>query len=370
MRVLFVTDALNNGGAERQLTLLVSSLLPSHSVTVLSLGDGPFCDALRELGAPVEVFPRRYRYDVFPAIKMWRAASAFGPDIVHSWGRMASWAMLPFCRGARVPLLGVVRDASPSNGRPRGRSSAVAISHLVVANSHAGLDSNHIGEARGRVVYNGFDESRFASIARTIGPSRFPAVARVVMTARMSPQKDWQTLLRVARRLATAEKGRWEFIAVGNGPDRDGLMLESADLVAEGVLAFPQGGTEVLPIVARADIGVLLTNTRIHAEGCSNSIMEYMACGLPVVCTDCGGNSEVVEAGRTGYLVPPSDDDALEARLRELRDDPLRARAMGDAGAGRLREEFSVQAMLDGYLAAYAWALSVSAGRAARPNDT
>jgi glycosyltransferase involved in cell wall biosynthesis len=362
MRVLLVTDALNNGGAERQLALLAASLPPSHAATVLSFDGGSFCNALQERGVPVEVFPRRYRYDVAPALRMWRAADAVDADVVHSWGRMASWAMLPFCRRARTPLVGVIRNAHPPRGLAAARPRAIAFEDLVVANSRAGLIAFGVPEARGRVVYNGFDVSRLASTHRAAGPSPFPALTTVVMTARMSIEKDWSTLFRAARRLVAAEDGRWHFIAVGHGPDRDRLMREAADLVSGGVLTFPPGGIEVLPIVASADIGVLLTNVSVHAEGCSNSIMEYMACGLPVVCTDCGGNPELVEEGRTGHLIPPSADKMLAARLRELRDEPARARLMGEAGARRLREAFSVQAMVGGYVSAYDWACSRQGG--------
>ena len=118
-----------------------------------------------------------------------------------------------------------------------------------------------------------------------------------------------------------------------------------------------EGVADVLPIVAAADIGVLLTNADIAAEGCSNTLMEYMACGLPVVCTDTGGNPEVVLEGRTGHLVPPAGVQALAARLRELRERPDEARTLGEAGRQRLLERFSVAAMVEGFVDAYDWAL-------------
>ncbi len=118
----------------------------------------------------------------------------------------------------------------------------------------------------------------------------------VVMAARMHPAKDWRLFFEAARALAREEPG-WRFVAVGDGPERATLLAEAADLVDAGVMEFPEGGLEVLPLIAAADIGVLVTDPRYHAEGCSNSIMEYMACGLPVVCTDSGGNPELVPTG-------------------------------------------------------------------------
>lgn len=358
MRVLFVTGRLGLGGAERQLALLAASLPSSHSATVFSLEGGLFCDALRDLGVPVEVLARRYRFDVAPAVRMWRAAGAIGPDVVHSWSWMTTLAMVPFCRRAGVPLV----DATIQHGRRfTANRLGMALADGVVANSRAGMVAYGISEARGRVVYPGLDMSRLASIPHRTQPSRFPALTTVVMTGRMYPEKDWPMLFRAARTLATADNGRWRFIAIGSGPDRDRLMREAADLVSGGVLEFPASGINVLSdqrlleIVASADMGVLLTDTRVAAEGCSNSIMEYMACGLPVVCTDCGGNPELVEEGTTGYLIPPSDDEMLVTRLRELRDDPVRARSMGDAGARRVAEAFTVQVMVEAYVSVYDW---------------
>ena len=357
MRVLFVTDALNNGGAERQLTLLASSLPPTHQASVLTLDGGVFCEVLRDSGVPVEVFPRRLRYDLTPALRMWKAAEAIDPDVVHSWGSLASWAMWPYCRRARIPLIGVIRNARTPRRRNAARPNG-APADLVVANTRAGLAAYGVPDERGRVVYNGFDTSRLATIPQRAEPSAFPEVTTVVMAARMSPEKDWSTYLRAARRLSATDSGGWRFVAVGDGPDRLRLMKEATDLVRSGVLTFASAGTEILPVVASADVGVLLTDTRFGIEGCSNSVMEYMACGLPVVCTDCGGNPELVEGGATGHLIPPRDDEKLVARLLELRRDSTRASAMGQAGAARLRQQFTVQSMVDGYLSAYEWACS------------
>ena len=119
-----------------------------------------------------------------------------------------------------------------------------------------------------------------------------------------------------------------------------------------GVVEFVAPGLEVIPVVARADAGVLMTNDAVHAEGCSNSIMEYMACGLPVVCADSGGNRELVTDGVTGFLVASGDAPALARRLAELRASG-RAAAMGAAGRERLLRDFTVARMVSAYTSLY-----------------
>lgn len=354
MRVLMVSDALVNGGAERQLALLATSLPEPWSASVLSMADGPYRRVLEDAGIDVRVIPRRGRLDVTPAARMWRAAREIGPDIVHSWGWMPSMAMIPFCRARGIPLLnGTIRQGCLPPRRALMDRLGMALSDAVVANSRAGLAAYGIGEdRRGRVVYNGFDPRRLEVAAAATRDAATHEGTVAIMAARMSCEKDWRLFLTAARALAVDGRG-WRFVAVGTGPDRDALIAEAADLIDAGVVTFPLGGLEVIPMMAAAEVGVLVTDPRYHAEGCSNAIMEYMACGLPVVCTDSGGNPELVEDGVTGLLVAPRDAEALIDGLRALRDDPARARCMGEEGRRRLEVGFTVEAMVEAFVAAY-----------------
>jgi glycosyltransferase involved in cell wall biosynthesis len=229
----------------------------------------------------------------------------------------------------------------------------MSLSDAVIANSRAGLAAFGIAEGdRGHVVYNGFDSARLAAAAAS-GTRATPREAHtVIMAARMFPSKDWRLLLDAARVLARDADG-WHFVAIGDGPERGTLMSEASDLVEAGVLEFAQGGLEALPAIAVADIGLLLTNPAFHAEGCSNSIMEYMACGLPVVCTDSGGNPEIVLDGVSGLLVAPRDVGALVSALRALGSDPSLARRMGQEGRRRIEGLFTVDAMVERYVTIY-----------------
>jgi glycosyltransferase involved in cell wall biosynthesis len=366
-----VTNALPNGGAERQLALLAASLPRPWTASVLSLDDGPYRAVLERSGVDVRVIPRRYRFDVTPAIGMWRAASEARPDIVHTWDWMSTTAMVPFCRAHRIPLLnGSIRRGRRPARRTLLNVLSVALSDVVVANSRAGLAAYGITEDdRSRVVYNGFDFSRLAAPADpTSGAAAHDGMV-AIMTARMAPDKDWRAFLGAARVLSE-DAAAWRFVAVGGGAEREALMAEAADLVDAGVVEFPSGGLEVLPMVAASDIGILLTDPRNAAEGCSNSIMEYMACGLPVVCTDSGGNPELVQDGRTGLLVEPGDIEGLVSALRSLRDDPARARRMGSDGRLRLESRFTVAESVAGFIAAYESVLGDADTRASRQDPT
>jgi glycosyltransferase involved in cell wall biosynthesis len=117
---------------------------------------------------------------------------------------------------------------------------------------------------------------------------------------------------------------------------------------------FIDGRAEVLPHVRRAAIGVLLTDARYHAEGVSNAIMEYMACGLPVVCSDSGGNRELVLDGVTGSVLGRNSPEAVAGAVRLLREDGELARSYGEGGRRRIREGFGIDALVNGTLRVYA----------------
>ena len=89
------------------------------------------------------------------------------------------------------------------------------------------------------------------------------------------------------------------------------------------------------------------------AEGISNTILEAMATGLPVIATRVGGNAELVDHGRTGEVVPADDVDALAQALVRMATDPARAAAMGRAGRAEEERRFSLQAMVAAYQGLY-----------------
>ena len=105
------------------------------------------------------------------------------------------------------------------------------------------------------------------------------------------------------------------------------------------------------------------------AEGISNTILEAMATGLPVIATDVGGNRELVDAGRTGEIVPSADPLALATRILAYARDPQAARAAGKAGRARVERDFSLEAMLAKYRSVYDQVLAGSGEPVARVRE-
>jgi len=234
-----------------------------------------------------------------------------------------------------------------------------ALSTLVVANSQAGLQAWGVGPRKGRVVYNAFDPQRLGADTERAGQGTDGgAPPTVVMTGRMVADKDFSTLIAAARRLDHERPGRWRFLLLGDGPEKPRLFAEAGALQERGVVEFVDPGLDVLPLVREAGIGVLLANEARNREGCSNAIMEYMSCALPVVCSAGGGNPELVLDAVTGYVVPPGDPVALGDALAYLVDHPEIARRLGDAGRRRILEDFSVPRLVGSIERVYWEALS------------
>jgi glycosyltransferase involved in cell wall biosynthesis len=106
---------------------------------------------------------------------------------------------------------------------------------------------------------------------------------------------------------------------------------------------------QVADLLRASDIGLLCS----HEEGLSNSVLEGMAAGLPMIATSVGGNPEAVQHGLTGLLVPPRDSNVLGNAILELANDPDKRRAMGAAGRNRVADCFSLQACVARYEALY-----------------
>ena len=96
------------------------------------------------------------------------------------------------------------------------------------------------------------------------------------------------------------------FLVIGNG-----INLEKCRMKARGheKIKFLGFQNDIESIVNVFNAGVLLTNQDVHGEGISNSIMEYMALGKPVIATDGGGTKELIVDGKTGFLVQPKSPD-------------------------------------------------------------
>jgi glycosyltransferase involved in cell wall biosynthesis len=128
----------------------------------------------------------------------------------------------------------------------------------------------------------------------------------------------------------------------------------SGDLGIHEQVIFTGGVDAPAPYVNRFDVAVLCS----ESEGFSNAILEYMRAGRPIVCTDTGGNPELIQDGFNGFLVPVGDADALADRLGKVLSDSALAHSLGAAARETLRSTYSHARMLREQMACYDAVLS------------
>jgi len=356
LRILICVDAFGVGGKERQAVELIRGLASSPEIDsriVCFDGDDFYLNDLTAAGIRVEFIPRRVRWDIGIFRRLQRRIDAFRPHVIHTNGLVSSFYALPLAKRRGVPLInGSIRNAF-ANGGIRWNIEKLLLdrSDYRVANSHAGLRSRGLSEVdrRNLVIHNGFD---FTRVERAVPDVRSeaagvtpPGTTVVGMVAEFNQYKDYRTLIEAAR-IVSRKRDDILFLTVGNGE-----TLETSRRLADGLanVRFLGKRKDVEAVVAGFDIGVLCS----FIEGLSNSIMEYMALGKPVVATDGVGTRELVADGETGLLVGQSDAFAVAAAIEYLTDHKDVARRMGQAGRTKLRDEFSLSRMVEETIALY-----------------
>jgi glycosyltransferase involved in cell wall biosynthesis len=136
-------------------------------------------------------------------------------------------------------------------------------------------------------------------------------------------------------------------VLVGSG-DADRCRSAARALDLERCVHFVGGVADAVPVIRHFTVGVLCS----ESEGFSNAVIEYMGTGKPTVCTNVGGNTELIREGETGFLVAPGDIAALAERISFLLTHPALAATMGRA-ARESAGQFTVGRMADAYMNLY-----------------
>lgn len=189
-------------------------------------------------------------------------------------------------------------------------------------------------EKRITVIHNGIEMPQGACDT----PEIFNAIKAdlwIGITANLKAVKRIDVLLRGLVVLKTRSKLVFHAVILGEGPEEQALKTLAEDLRISSNVHFMGSVNNVYAYLKHLDIGVLCSDR----EGFSNAILEYMACGLPVVATAVGGNTELVD-DTNGILVPAGNVEALSTALLKLAESPDLRQRMGDISRKRINEDY------------------------------
>jgi glycosyltransferase involved in cell wall biosynthesis len=320
--VFLMTNSLETGGSERQFIALAKSL-DSHKFR-------PLTACIMRKGPSVDLLPRMPEFGLGGSLYGWKSLATRARlsrhlrrndvDIAHAFDFYTNLTLIPAARLAGIPVaIGSQRQLGDLLTPMQFRTQAdiFRLCDAVICNSRAAaerLAETGIRERSLFVIGNGLDPAFF--VPREPLLPKLPGVIRVGMIARMNtPAKRHSLFLEAAARVHQTLKNI-EFVLAGDGPLRPELESTAEQLGIHQFVRFLGDCRDVPAVLASLDLSVLPS----QSESLSNSILESMAAGVPVVATDVGGNPELVN-GERGLLVPANDAGALASAIVRLAKD-------------------------------------------------
>jgi len=364
VKILYFIDGLIAGGKQRRLVELMKGVKLKSNIEfeIIVMSSEIHYNQVIDLGIKIHYLVRSTKNDFSVFRKFYKICKNYQPDIVHCWDSLTAAIAVPSCKILHIKLVnGLVVD-TPVNQTIfdkfwlRARLTFL-FSNIVIGNSNAGLKAYKAPVSRSLCIYNGMDLSRFnnlkepALIRKEIFGEDLCGIIVIGMVAAFEERKDYETLIKAAKKLIPSET-KIRFVLVGNGPTFEKIRSEVSGSLSDKII-FLGKRSDVESIVNIFDIGVLLTNTKVHGEGISNSVIEYMALSKPVIATRGGGTNEVVIDEKNGYLIDPDNEDQLIDKIRILLADKTRMDHFGERGGNMAREKFDLKIMTNHYLEMY-----------------
>ena len=370
MKILFFIDSLRAGGKERRCTELLKSLkyVPSVQFEVVLMSKDVHYKVIFDLNIKIHYLIRKTTKDLSVFRGFYKICKDYKPDIVHCWEGMTATIAAPTCFFQNIKLVnGMVIDTPVKqnilNKEWRRAKLTFPFSDRIIGNSNAGLAAYGAPSKKSVCIYNGIDFNRFNNLREPkefqkeiLGSYDNDDIFILGMVAAFEPRKDYKTLIKAALNLLKSND-TIRFILVGTGTDFPEIKNSIPEQFQDKII-FLGKRTDVESIANLFDIGILLTNTQVHGEGISNSIIEYMALGKPVIATRGGGTSEAVIENQNGFLINANNSAELIQAIQTLMGNKTLREEFGRKSSQKAHETFDLKIMTENYISMYQKLLS------------
>jgi glycosyltransferase involved in cell wall biosynthesis len=364
MKILFFINGIHPGGKERRLIELMKEMkkCKEFEFELVVMNEEISYPEIFDLQIKIHFLIRQSKKDIRIFQKFFSICKRFKPNIVHCWDGMTAVYAIPACKLLNIKIVnGMVVDTPVGknilNKNWLRAQITFPFSNLIIGNSEAGLKAYKASKKKSICIYNGMDLNRFKNlkdpnqIRQEIFGTSHSNYFIVGMVAAFENRKDYSTLIKAALQLIP-EHTQLRFLLIGGGSNLEKLKSEVPPEF-QGKIIFMGKRSNVEAIINIFDIGVLLTNSKLHGEGISNSIIEYMALGKPVIATRGGGTNEVVKDGKNGYLIDFANENQLKEKIVTLMNNNDYRLDFGQNGFHLVHEMLDLDIMAKSYFLEY-----------------
>jgi len=355
IKILYITNTLGRGGKERRLVELLNRISTNKSIisSLIILDPVIQYKQIYKLDNKLIILGRKIKKDPMIFYRLFKLCKKWKPDIIHAWDSMSAVYSVPISKLFQIKLINaMITDAPKKLSLKKYIRSKLTFpfTDIIQSNSYAGLSAYSVNN-KGHVIHNGFDFNRLKNLTAPESiRHKFKIKTKYVvgMVARFHGDKDYYTFLKAATNLIN-NRSDISFLLVGDGAQMENYRQNFQD----NRIIFTGRQNDVESIINIFDIGVLLTNLDIHGEGISNSIMEYMALGKPVIATNGGGTNEVVTNGESGFLIPQNSIKMLVNKIILLLNNQEIREELGKKGREYISKKFNIETMIAKHLKIY-----------------
>ncbi len=351
------------GGGEVQLLSLVRGLAAAGVETLVVCAEDSGLHRELETVPDVRVLPVSFSATSLPSLAKRIAGPAAGSDVVHGTGYLTN--LLARRVGARTGARVVnAVHVIPGAAQAAGESSLVGAARSLADRSTSGKVDRFVavsGAVASALAADGIPASRITVVPNSIDLARLEASAEaepyqagargerlVGYVGRLERVKGCEFFLRAAETVLDKHPSA-RFILAGEGSDEGRLREIATASKAAARIEFVGHVRHVGPLLCALDVAVVPS----LSESFGLTAVEAMALGTPVVASRVGGLPEIVVDGVSGLLVEPGDAPGIAQAILRVLDDADLARRLSTRGSESAAERFTVQHMVDGYLAVY-----------------